>query len=196
MAPIISHVVAAERQHRHRIAPHDTHGTGGCRGRFGWQCRPEKSAMLPIEGLIDERNHLLAARAEKYRTDGHALGLFPLRRIARALLYGHRKAGIRVGRRVAALRVPWLAAPIHSVAGDGIAMTFPPDGSVRSQRHVGENAVSRDRPHCVAVSVRTGARRDAETAGFRIDRPKPAVRTDAQPGNIIADGVDLPALHG
>ena len=75
-------------------------------------------------------------------------------------------------------------------------MTFPPDRSVGSQRHVRENSVSRDRPHGVSVGVRTGARRDAETAGFRIDRPKPTVLTDAQPGNIIADGVDLPALHG
>src|SRR5262249_56453327 len=38
-------------------------------------------------------------------------------------------------------------------------------------------------------------RRDAETAGLRIDRPKSAVLADAQPRNIIADGVDLPALH-
>ena len=28
-----------------------------------------------------------------------------------------------------------------------------------------------------------------------INRPKPAVRTDAQPGDIIADRVDLPSLH-
>src|SRR5499433_2492066 len=29
MAPIVTHVVAAERQHRHRIAPHYAYGAGG-----------------------------------------------------------------------------------------------------------------------------------------------------------------------
>src|SRR6266545_3804446 len=86
MAPIIAHVVAAERQHRHRIAPHHAHRAGGRRGRFGCQCRPEKSAMLPVERLIDERNHLLPARAEKYRADGHALRPHGLPRQSRALL--------------------------------------------------------------------------------------------------------------
>src|SRR5215467_7122053 len=69
MAPIVTHVVAAERQHRHRIAPHHAYGAGGRRGGFGRQGRPKKSAMLPVEGLIDEGNHFLPPRAEQHRAD-------------------------------------------------------------------------------------------------------------------------------
>src|SRR5262245_36009466 len=98
-------------------------------------------------------------------------------------------------RRVAAFGVPGLAAPIQSVVRHGIIVAFPPDGSVWSQRDVGENGVSCDRLHGVAIGIRTSPRRDAEATGFRIDCPKSAVLADAQPRNIIADGVDLPALH-
>src|SRR5262245_26387737 len=89
MVSVIGHVVAAERQHRYGIAPHRTHSAGGRRGGFRRQGRPKKSAMLPVEGLIDERNHFLPPRAEQHRADRHAFGLFPLRRIARALFDGH-----------------------------------------------------------------------------------------------------------
>ena len=133
MAPIIAHVVAAERQHRHRIAPHHAHGAGSRRGGFGRQCRAQKSAMLPVEGLIDQRNQFLPARAEKNRADRHAFGLFPLRRIGRALFDRHREARVGVRRRVAAFGIPGLAAPILSVVGHRIVMAFPPDGAVGSR---------------------------------------------------------------
>src|SRR4029077_19397300 len=122
MAPIVTHVVAAERQHRHWIATQPAHSAGGRRSGFGRKCRPQKSAMLPVEGLVDQRNQFLPARAEKYRADRHPFRLFPLWRIAWALFYGHREAGVGVRRRVAAFGVPWLTAPIQGFVGDCIVM--------------------------------------------------------------------------
>src|SRR6185436_19759446 len=39
-------------------------------------------------------------------------------------------------------------------------------------------------------------RRDTEEARFGIDGPKPAVRSDAHPRDVVAYGPDLPALAG
>src|SRR5687768_7123367 len=35
MAPVVAHVVATKRQHRHRITPHHTHRACGCRSSLG-----------------------------------------------------------------------------------------------------------------------------------------------------------------
>ena len=187
MAPIVAHVVAAERQHRHRIAPHHTDRAGSCRGGLGRQSRAEKSAVLPIERLVDQRNQLLPARAEKNRADRHAFGLFPFRRIGRALFDRDREARVGVRRRMAAFRIPRLAAPILRVVGHRIIVAFPPNRAVIAQRDVSENRVSSS-PFCtrVGVGVRAGSRRHAEKTRFRIDRPEPAIGADAQPRDIVA----------
>ena len=38
-----------------------------------------------------------------------------------------------------------------------------------------------------------GAGRDAEEAGLRVDRVQAAVVAEAHPGDVVADGLDLPA---
>src|SRR5262245_28800640 len=138
MSPIVAHVVTTEGQHGHRIAPHHPDRASGRRSRFGRQSRSQEGPMLPIEGLIDERNHLLPTRAEKYRANGHALGLFPFGRIARTLLNGYCKAGIRVRRGLTPFRIPWLTAPIEGVVRHRVIMSLPPHRTVRPQRDVGE----------------------------------------------------------
>ena len=98
-------------------------------------------------------------------------------------------------RRIAALRIPWLAAPILSVVGHKIVVTLPPDGAVGAQGDVSEDGIFFHRFDGVGIGVRAGARGDAEEARFRIDRPQAAVSADPQPRDIIADGMNFPARH-
>src|SRR5207248_4192682 len=55
VAEIISHVVSAERKHRHRVVPEHVRLSG--RGRRGARLHSgaEKGSMAPVEGLEDER---------------------------------------------------------------------------------------------------------------------------------------------
>ncbi len=74
---------------------------------------------------------------------------------------------------------------------------LPPDVTVVGQRDVGEHRVADvDRAHRVGVGLLVGARCDAEEAVLRVDRPQPAVRTDAHPGDVVAQRLDLPAGDG
>src|SRR5690242_5763717 len=96
---------------------------------------------------------------------------------------------------MAALRIPRLAAPVLGVGGRRIVMSFPPDCAVRTKSDVSENRVPVKHRKRIRIRMRTGPRSDAEKSRLGIDRPEPSIRTYAQPGNIIADSVDLPALH-
>src|SRR4029078_10699115 len=93
-----------------------------------------------------------------------------------------------------ALRIPRLAAPVLGVGGRRIVMSFPPDRAVRTKSHVRKNRVPVKHGKRIRIRVRTGPWSDAEKSCLGIDCPEPSIRTYAQPGNIIADRVDLPAL--
>src|SRR5678815_3659794 len=98
-------------------------------------------------------------------------------------------------RRMTAVRSPGLAAPILGAARCWIIVPFPPYGSVRAQRHIGENRVMLDGGHGIGVRLGPRSRSHAEKARFRINRPEPAVRTNPEPCNIVPDGMNFPALH-
>jgi hypothetical protein len=98
-------------------------------------------------------------------------------------------------RRIAAVGIPRLAAPVLSVIGRRVVVPFPPDRPIRSERDVGKNGIFLDHRHCVGVRLRPGPWGDAEEARLRIDRPKPAVGADPQPRDIIAEGMNFPAFH-
>ena len=51
------------------------------------------------------------------------------------------------------------------------------------------------RGHGVGVGLRAGAGGDAEEAGLGIDGAEPAVGVGLDPGDVVADGPDLPALE-
>src|SRR6267142_224092 len=98
-------------------------------------------------------------------------------------------------RRLTALWTPGFATPVIGVARRRIIVAFPPNRAVGAQSDVGKNRVPFNRRHGVRVGLGAGAGCDAEEAGFRIDRPEPSIRAYAQPGNIVADGMNLPAFH-
>src|SRR5581483_9400031 len=79
MSEVITHVVATEREHRHRVPPHNTDCTGGgCRCLRRHSCA-EEDPMLPIERLVDERNQARAATTKENCGDGDTGGIFPFR---------------------------------------------------------------------------------------------------------------------
>ena len=96
---VVAHVVAAERQHRHRIVPHladlaDLRG-GALRGHR----RPDEHAVLPVERLVHQRRQMRAAAAEEDRRDRHAVVVLGAERMRRALRQRRGEAGVRDARR-------------------------------------------------------------------------------------------------
>ena len=127
---VVAHVVAAERQHRERVAAQraDRAGRGG--GRLGTHDRAEEHAVLPVVRLGDERDGRGAAAAEQDRRDRHALRVFPLRRDARHLRERRGEAAVRVGGGHAGFRRPVVALPVGEVRGLVLRQPFPPHVAV------------------------------------------------------------------
>ena len=94
-----------------------------------------------------------------------------------------------------AFRIPRFAAPVDGIVRHRIIVTFPPHRAILAQRHIGEDGILFHSLHRVRIGVRAGSRRDAKESRLGIDRPESAVIAHTQPGNIIADGMDLPAFH-
>ena len=115
----------------------------------------------------------------------------------RALLDRRAVAAVRV-----AGRAPRMSgvqgSPFHEVAWAG---GFSRPSHQTSPSSVSATLVNTELPllmvlHRVGVGVLVGAGRDAEEAVLRVDRPQPAVVADPHPGDVVADGLDLPAGDG
>src|SRR5690349_6489849 len=97
MSEVIAHVVAAERQHSHRVATKlSDFARSRCRG-FAAGGGAEERAVLPVEGFGHERHDAATTSAEQDGVDWNALGIFPLGRDRRTLL--GRSGEARVGMR-------------------------------------------------------------------------------------------------
>ena len=85
-----------------------------------------------------------------------------------------------------------MAQPIDEVRGSGLRKAFPPHGVVgRVEGDVGEDGALPRRGERVGVGMVVGAGRDAEEAVLGVDRPKPTVLADADPGDVVAHRLDL-----
>ena len=93
--PVVGHVVAAEGQHRHGIAPHHADGAALRRGGFGRHDGADEDAVRPVARLEHQRRHPRPAAAEQERADRHALRVFPVRRDRRALPRRRGEARVR-----------------------------------------------------------------------------------------------------
>ena len=78
MPEIIADVVAAKRQHRHRITTHLADRAGRCSGCFRGHRRSEINTVLPVKRLKNERHRVAAAAAEDDGADRDALATFHL----------------------------------------------------------------------------------------------------------------------
>ena len=108
---VVAHVVAAERQHGHRIAPRDAERArrrGGC---LRSERRADVNAVIPIQCFVNERRKFRSASAKNERRNRDSLIVFPMRRNRRRLSRGHGVARIRM-RRQALARRPCAALPI------------------------------------------------------------------------------------
>ncbi len=193
--PVVAHVVAAEGQHRHRVAPEhaDLARRGG--GRLGRQRGAEKRAVLPRERLVDERHTPLTPRAKQDRVNRDAVGIRELRRERRALGGRRREAAVRVRGLLGRRRRPRASLPVERLGRRRIVVPFPPRRAVWPQRDVRVDRVAPD--HVEGRRVRPAARsgRDAEEAGLGVHGPQAAVVARAQPRDVVADRAGFPAGH-
>ncbi len=174
------------------IAAEGADFSGGGGGGFRGHDRSEKNAVLPGEGFVDQWHAGGAAAAEKNRGDRHALGILPFRSDHRALPGGRGKAGVGMGGLAARFGIPGPAHPVAECLG-GFGHFLPPDVIIAGEGAIGENAVARDRLHGVGIREITGAGGDAEKSGLRIDGIEAAIVAPLHPGDVVANGFDLPA---
>ncbi len=191
---MVRHVVAAERQHRERIAP-DRGLVIGRGGRLGAHGRREIDAVLPVERLEHQGEGAREAPAEHEGRNRHAGRIFPRRIDAGALRDRDREARIGMRRGPPATGRPVLAAPIDQMRRRRVGHSFPPHIAVVGQRDIGEDDVAREHLDRVGIGLGAGARRDAEESRFRIDGAQRAVRLRLDPGDVVADRPHGPAFE-
>ena len=89
---------------------------------------------------------------------------------------------------------PVVALPVDRVLWRTAVDAFPPDIAVVGQRNICKDRIFAHRLHGVWIGLVVGAGRDAEKAGFRIDRVKFAVFIRFDPGDVVTDGGYLPSF--
>ena len=186
---IIGHVVAAERDHGHRIATRNSHGAGGGSSRFRCHGSSKENAVIPVPRFVDQGRQLGPASAENNRGNGNSFGVFPMRRNRGRLVSRDGITRIRMRRRPAARR-PLLAFPVDQVLVRLGSNPFPPGlAGNRSHRGIGENCVVVERSHHVRIGFKIRAGRHAEKSCFGVHRAQRAVFGHMHPGDIVADGL-------
>src|SRR5687767_5086718 len=177
---------------------HDAHlAGGGCRG-FRTHGGGHVNAFHPVARLGHQGHRGRATATEDESIDRHALGIVPSGVQRRIVDGGHGEAGVGVSGLGAGflgdLRRPVLALPVDRVRGRG-AHAFPPHVAIVGQRDVREDHVLVQAGHAVGIGVGIRARGHAEVTRFRVDGVQLAVGTRLDPGDVVADGGDLPAFE-
>ena len=195
VAEIVAHVIATEGQHGQGIAADLAGAAHGGGGHFGAHGGPDVNAVDPVESLEDERDGVGAAAAEDDGADGHALRQVGFGGQHGVVYHGDAEAAVGVGSLLLRLGGPPVAAPIQALGRRGAILALPPHVQVGRQRHVGVNRVARNHLDRVGIGLRVRAGDHAEVAGLGVDGVEPAVRAGFHPGDVVADGGDLPALE-
>ena len=196
VAEVVAHVVAGEREHRHRVAAQDADlARGRCRGLRG-ERRAEEHAVLPGARLEDEGNVSLSPGAEEDGGDRDAFRILPVRRDGGALLGGGGEAAVGMRRLLARGWGPRTALPVEGVRRRRVVVTLPPWRPIGAERDVGVDGVLLDHLHGVRIGLAAGPRDHAEEPGLGIDGPEAAVVALAQPGDVVAHRPHFPARLG
>ncbi len=101
-----------------------------------------------------------------------------------------------MGGRGADTGIPVVALPVDRVCGRLLGHPLPPDVPIVGQGAVGEDAVLLHGLHGVGIGVIVGARRHAEVPVLGVDGIELAIVLGLDPGDVVADGGDLPAIEG
>ena len=164
---VVGHVVAAERQHRERVAPHLPDRPGGRGRRLRAHRRGQVDAVGPVERLVDQRDRVAAPAAEDERRDRHALRVVPVGVDRRALADRRGEARVRMRRRC--VRSPGVQSlPCQSISCAG-------GSSVMPSHHTSPSSVS-----ATLVKI-VFARIDAMAFGFELVRRARARRRRSRP---------------
>ena len=195
-AEVVGHVVAAERQHREGVAPEVADGAGGRRRRLRGHDRPEEDAVVPVEGLVHERDD----RRRGGRRTGSPRSGRPRGPPTRGRSPGPGSAGAvkREFGWAAGLPVSGVhSAPVQSVQCAGGSRVSPShQTSPSSVRAVlVKMQFGGEREDGVRVRLHVRARRHPEETRLGVDRPQRPVGADLHPADVVADRLDLPAGH-
>ena len=144
---VVAHVVAAEGQHRHRVAAHDADLAGRRGGGLRAERRAEEDAVRPVERLEHERHGGRAAAAEDDRGDRHALGIVRRACESAGLLRRRRGEARSSGARPSRSSPSSTGWPCQSVSSSGTSPSLPSHHTSPSlvMRDVGEDGVLGDR---------------------------------------------------
>ena len=82
--------------------------------------------------------------------------------------------------------------PIDETFGGFRGHTLPPHVSVGCGGNVGEDGVGGEHVHGNGVCCRAGSWSNTEEARFRVDGAQAAIPSRCEPGDVIADGFNLP----
>src|SRR5437879_4590143 len=123
---VITHVVAAEREHGHGVAAElaDCARSRGC--RFAAGSRAQKSAVLPVEGFSNQGDDARTPATEEDGVDGHAFRILPLWRDDWALLGLSGKPRVGMGRFTGRCRSPRPSQPVDQFGGFIVRHPLPP----------------------------------------------------------------------
>ncbi len=196
MAEVVAHVVAAERQHRHWIAPHHAHRARGGRGGLRCHGSADVYTVLPVKALIHQGRDPGPATTKDDGRNRNPLRVLPMRRDAGAAAGGDGEPGVGVGSVSLLTRGKGVSLPIQSARGHGKINAFPPGLVLRCESHVGEDGIALHGGHHVGVGVVAGSRDHPKEPILRVAGPQPSVGADAHPRNVIAHGPNPIPLRG
>ena len=202
MCPIVTHVIANEGTHCHRITANYADSACRCSGSLGSHDGTDEGTVLPAGGLIYEGSSLSAAAAEYDSGDRNTCGIGELIGDAGAVLCLSGKSGVGVSAGgvnlislVVGSVVPLLALPVDSVRGGIIVEPLPPNGVViEVVTYVGEDTVTHSGMKRVGVGALVGTGSNAEEAVLGVYCPESAVLTDTKPCDVVTYAPYLIAL--
>jgi hypothetical protein len=194
---VVAGVVAHERQHGEGVEADFADGAGGGCGLLRAHDRAEEGAVLPVEGLGHQRDVGGPAAAEEDGRDRHALRVLPLGSIDGHCEAGAVKRALGWAAGVADSGVQSL--PFQSIRWAALSSVRPSHQT--SPSSVRATLVKIELPCSEADGVRVGrlvagAGGHAEEAGLGVDGVEAAVLAELHPGDVVADGLALPAREG
>ena len=92
------------------------------------------------------------------------------------------------------LGIPGLPLPVDQVGRRRIIFSLPPNITIRSPSHIGENRVTGHCFHGIGVGLLIGSRHHSKITVLRINGSQASIFSGLHPGDVVPDGCDFPSL--